>query len=130
MRPMTAAEFKPFRARLIRGYAASHVRAGDWSAEEAEDRAARETDDLLPAGPSTPGMLLFVAETADGTSLGMVWVALDRQQPGNAWIYNIEINPEHRGKGYGRLISQSWPRDTWVHAHHPGNTAASHARES
>ena len=34
----------------------------------------------------------------------MVWVALDRGRPGEAWIYDIEVNPEHRGKGYGRAL--------------------------
>jgi ribosomal protein S18 acetylase RimI-like enzyme len=106
LRPMTAAEFNSFRAGLIRRYAAEHVSAGDWAPEQAEDRAARGTDDLLPGGPSTPGMLLLSAEAPDGEPVGMVWVGLDRPLPGGAWIYDIEINPEHRGKGYGRALLQ------------------------
>src|SRR6266571_3639782 len=73
LRAMTTVEFDAYRARCIPEYAEDHVRAGDWSAEQAEGLAARQIDELLPAGPATPGMLLLSAETADGGSLGLVW---------------------------------------------------------
>ena len=38
--------------------------------------------------------------------MGVVWVALDRR-PGEAWIYDIEVNAEQRGKGYGRALLQA-----------------------
>jgi ribosomal protein S18 acetylase RimI-like enzyme len=107
LRPMTAAEWDIWRTRIIPAYAAEHVRAGDWNAEQAESRAARETDNLLPAGVETPGMLLLSAEKPDGSLLGMVWLAIHRPRPGAAWIYNIEVLPEHRGKGYGRALLQA-----------------------
>jgi GNAT superfamily N-acetyltransferase len=58
LRPMTVAEFETYQARLVPGYAAEHVRAGDWTADEAEALAAGQVNDLLPAGPDSPGMLL------------------------------------------------------------------------
>jgi ribosomal protein S18 acetylase RimI-like enzyme len=35
-----------------------------------------------------------------------VWVALQRQPGtgGGAWIYDIEMSPEHRGRGFGRAL--------------------------
>jgi ribosomal protein S18 acetylase RimI-like enzyme len=107
LRPVTAAEFDAWRARLIPGYAADKVRAGDWSEAEAESNATEQTDSLLPEGAGTPGMLLLAAETPDGERVGVVWVALDRDRPGAAWIYDIEVHPEHRGKGYGRALLQA-----------------------
>jgi len=104
LRPMTVAAFETYRARLIPAYAAEHVRAGHWTAGQAEALAARQIDDLLPEGPGTPGMLLLTADTSDGEPAGLVWVALDRPRPSEAWIYDIEVNPEHRGKGYGRTL--------------------------
>jgi ribosomal protein S18 acetylase RimI-like enzyme len=104
LKPMTDAEFKAFRAHLIPAYAADHVQAGDWDPDEAQTRAARETDELLPAGPQTAGMLLLTAGNSDGEQVGHVWVGLGRPCPGSAWIYDIEISPEHRGKGYGRAL--------------------------
>jgi ribosomal protein S18 acetylase RimI-like enzyme len=107
LRPMTAAEFKIYRARLIPAYAAENVQAGDWDPDQAETLAARETDDLLPAGPQTPGMLVLAAENGNGEQVGQVWIALSRPGPGSAWIYDIEISPGHRGRGYGRALLQA-----------------------
>lgn len=101
---MTAAEFGAYRARLIPSYAAEHVQAGDWDPDRAEELSARAIDDVLPAGPRTAGMLMFVAETGQGDQVGNVWIALDRPRPGAAWIYYIEVSPEHRGEGYGRAL--------------------------
>jgi len=107
LRPMTTAEFNAFRGRLIREYAAERVSTGDWAPEQAEDRAARLTDDRLPEGRSTPGMLLLSAEAPDGEPVGTVWVALDQPLRGGAWIFDIQIDPKHRGKGYGRALLQA-----------------------
>jgi ribosomal protein S18 acetylase RimI-like enzyme len=107
LRPMTVAEFETYQARLVPGYAAEHVRAGDWTADEAEALAAGQVNDLLPAGPDSPGMLLLMASNSEGEPVGLVWVALDRPCPGEAWIYDIEVNPEHQGKGYGRALLQA-----------------------
>ena len=105
VRPMTSAEFEAFRSRLVREYAAEHVRAGNWTADEAEARSAEQTAELLPQGVETPGMLLLMAETAGGEPVGHLWLALERRRgfPG-AWIYAIEIAPDRRGKGYGRAL--------------------------
>jgi ribosomal protein S18 acetylase RimI-like enzyme len=112
LRPMTEAEFSSFRVRLIRDYAADHVRAGHWAADRAEVQSAEQVDGLLPEGLATPDMLLFSAETADGSPLGIAWVALGKPRPGDAWLYDIEINPEHRGKGYGRALLQAAERES------------------
>jgi ribosomal protein S18 acetylase RimI-like enzyme len=114
LRSMTVAEFETFRARLVPEYAAAHVRAGNWAAGQAETLAARQLDDLLPAGPDTPGMLLLVASTSGGEPVGLVWVALDRR-PGEAWIYDIQVNPEQRGKGYGRALLQAAEQEAAQH---------------
>src|ERR1700685_119718 len=98
LRPMTVAEFETYQARLVPGYAAEHVRAGDWTADAAEALPAGQVNDLLPAGPDSPGMLLLMASTSGGEPVGLVWVALDRPCPGEAWIYDIEVNPEHPGE--------------------------------
>jgi ribosomal protein S18 acetylase RimI-like enzyme len=107
VRKMTAIEFARFRDRAIKEYAASHVRAGDWPAETAAESAAKETDDLLPDGVDTAGMLLLVAERANGDVVGSVWIALQRPGIQGAWIYDIEIEAEHRGQGFGRMLLEA-----------------------
>ncbi len=48
--PMTDAEFTAYLAVLLPDYAAEHVRAGNWTAEEAEEKAAAQTREILPDG--------------------------------------------------------------------------------
>ncbi len=117
MRPMSSTEFDAFREREIRGYANEQVSAGNWTQDEAESRSAEQTDSLLPLGIETPGTLLLIAETPEGVQIGHVWVALQRP-PGSgsrAWIYDIEIEPEHRGKGFGRALLVAAEEETARH---------------
>jgi ribosomal protein S18 acetylase RimI-like enzyme len=100
---MTPEEFSDYRRRAIQGYAAEHVRAGTWSAEQAEQRAAQETDELLPDGADTGGMVLLVGETA-GEVVGLVWVGPAPGDRAGWWIYDIEVVPAQRGRGYGRAL--------------------------
>jgi ribosomal protein S18 acetylase RimI-like enzyme len=137
LRPMTSAEFNIWRARILPGYAAAHVRAGVWSAGEADSRAAKLIGNLLPVGVETPGMLLLSAETPDGSSVGMVWLVLDRPRPGAVWIHNIEIFSDHRGKGYGRELLEAAEQHSMKHGAEEiglnvfgGNTVASSLYES
>jgi ribosomal protein S18 acetylase RimI-like enzyme len=109
-RAMTQTEFSDYRRRAIRGYAAEHVRAGDWSAEEAEQRAAKQTDDLLPDGAETGGMVLLVGETA-GEVVGLVWVGPAPAGRAGWWIYDIEVVPAQRGRGYGRALLEAAERE-------------------
>jgi ribosomal protein S18 acetylase RimI-like enzyme len=114
MRPMNPAEYDEFRAKLIREYGADHVQAGNWTEQEAPERAAEEIDRLLPGKVDTPGQLLLVGEMPSGETAGLVWVALQHgnQAEGMAWIYDIEVKPEHRGKGYGRALLEEAERET------------------
>jgi GNAT superfamily N-acetyltransferase len=119
VRPMTADEFDVFRTRLVRDYAADHVRAGNWPEDEAQERAASQTDSLLPEREQTPGTLLLVAETADGAPVGHVWVGLNQTPAaGGAWIYDIEVLAGHRGQGYGRALLAAAEQETVRHGVH------------
>jgi ribosomal protein S18 acetylase RimI-like enzyme len=104
---MSDAEFGTYRAELIPVYAAEHVQASDWDPEQAEELATREFDSLAPAGPHTAGMLILTAENEDGERIGLVWVALNNSAQGSAWIYDIQVSPEHQGKGYGRALLEA-----------------------
>jgi ribosomal protein S18 acetylase RimI-like enzyme len=104
LRAMTSEEFQALRDRAERVYAAAKVAAGEWDAEHAQRLAAEQTDALLPDGLETVGMLLRAAEIESGSVVGHVWVALQERGRHGAWIYDIEIEPRYRGRGYGRAL--------------------------
>jgi ribosomal protein S18 acetylase RimI-like enzyme len=116
VRPMTVEEFGLFRAALISDYAADHVRAGNWAADQSQELAAGQIDGLLPEGPETPGMLVLTALSAAGDAVGHLWVGLERAEAGGgAWIFDIEVAAEQRGQGYGRALLAAAERETARH---------------
>lgn len=107
---MTQEEFRLYRERAISEYAAENIRAGNWNPEEAEQQAARETDELLPHGVETAGMVLLVGETAGGV-VGLVWLGPAPPDRSGWWIYDIEVVPAQRGRGYGRALLEAAERE-------------------
>jgi RimJ/RimL family protein N-acetyltransferase len=96
------APFREYRDHLVRDYAADKVRAGAWSESEAQIRAAKDVDGLLPEGPATQGHFLYsVREDAADAEVGTVWFALrDSGVRRYVWIYDIIINENFRRRGY------------------------------
>jgi hypothetical protein len=69
--------YREYREKLARDYAADKVRAGVWSKDEAEGRAAKELDELLPDGPATRGHFLYsVRDDSLSAEVGIVWFAV------------------------------------------------------
>jgi ribosomal protein S18 acetylase RimI-like enzyme len=110
LRPMTQSEFEQYFTRAVPEYAASKVTAGIHSAQDAERLAREEIEGLVPEGLATPGQLLFTAVDG-GTAVGILWLALPAQGRPQAWIYDIEVDEVHRGRGYGRAIMLAAERE-------------------
>lgn len=98
-RPMTEAEFGPWLEKGKVDYARSWAERG---VPEAEARAKSERDhaDLLPRGLATPGMLISVVEHL-GTPVGTLWLAVRED---SAFVFDVETDPAHRGRGHGRTL--------------------------
>ena len=103
--PMAADEVEILIARTAREFAAEQVAAGNWPAESAEELGAAEMARLLPQGGETPGMSILSAFDGDDP-VGYVWLNLEPRitTTGEAWIYDIAVDEERRGRGYGRLL--------------------------
>ena len=101
--PMTELDFRAYREHLIREYAADKVRSGNWSEEGALERSARETDQLLSDGLKTPEHYLFsIHDDASNRNVGILWFAIVNWGGKRlAFIYDIEVDANDRGKGYG-----------------------------
>ncbi len=102
--PMTQPEFEQLLSVTIKEYAQEHVKSGNWSPEEALDRSKAEHDQLLPNGLHSPDQYLYSIYDPDTkTNVGILWWAHKRDGAKQyAFIYNIEIKADQRGKGYGK----------------------------
>jgi ribosomal protein S18 acetylase RimI-like enzyme len=101
---MSDVEFAAFRARSVHDYAIEKVAAGEWSKERAESLAEQQMGALLPDGRNTDGMFIVIAEAEEVGPVGYAWLAVKGPDVSCAWIHDIAIDEEHRGKGYGRAL--------------------------
>ena len=104
--PITESAFPEKFETVVAGYAEQNVSAGTWAADEAIEKARAACTQLLPDGFSTPDNFLSVAsDAASGEQIGFLWLALRRSADKlQAFIYDIEVGDEFRGRGYGRAI--------------------------
>lgn len=103
---MTPSEYDRLSPAVIDSFAAQLLAAGHATdAQNARVQTLAKIEQLLPDGIDTSWMLLLVAEAAEGI-VGQIWLSLPgtAAHPATAWVYNVEVSPEHRGKGYGRAI--------------------------
>jgi len=103
LRPMTRAEFDEWMPGQLAGYAEHIAASGAMSEADAREKAERDTARFFSAGFSTPGQLVF-SLLARVVAVGSLWLGVPGHYPDPrmAWVYNIEVAPEHRGRGYGR----------------------------
>lgn len=75
LRKMTQDEYDAWRLASIASYAAEHVRAGNWSKEEAPDEARKAFEHYLPNGLDTEGhYVCAVVAEATGEMVGHLCV--------------------------------------------------------
>ncbi|MCF3100833.1 GNAT family N-acetyltransferase [Streptomyces roseoverticillatus] len=103
-RRMTGAEYPGWRAESRAAYAQDWIDRGV-PADQAHAKAEADDRALLPGGADTEGAVLRVL-THRGTAVGTLWVALRSAGPGepDAYVYDVEVVPEHRGRGHGRSL--------------------------
>lgn len=103
LRPMSDTEFAAWTRETIPIYAKEKVASGAWLEAEALEKSRAELAGLLPDGMSTKDNFLYAVIAEDGTRVGMLWFAAkDRAGSRIAYIYNIEIHPEHQRQGHAQ----------------------------
>jgi ribosomal protein S18 acetylase RimI-like enzyme len=107
--PMTAAEFGHYLEPAIREYADQKVMAGEWTPEESVRLSRRDHMRLLPDGLASADHLLFTArDEATGQAVATLWLALRmRGVDVEAYVYDLEVRSELRGRGYGRATMRA-----------------------
>ena len=97
-----------WRVASIRRYAGDMVRVGAWPAEDGESRATSLFARLVPDGQSTAGHEFRSVVNESGETVGAIWMAPDAEAGrGAAFLWDIAIDPEHRGRGYGRAAMEA-----------------------
>ena len=106
--PMSAAAWTAWRARSIARYAGDNVRVGAWPADGAEARATLDFEHILPDGQATPGHEFRSILDDRGATVGALWFAPNPPGQRHAiFIWDIEIDPSHRGQGHGRAALEA-----------------------
>ncbi|ULH14789.1 GNAT family N-acetyltransferase [Deinococcus sp. KNUC1210] len=116
-RPMTDQTFQQFLAHTVPQYAAEKVRSGEWSAQEAQARGEGEFTMLLPQGVNTPQNILYDLYDSDSAqNVGVLWYALRQNGPQIvAFVYEIEIYPDHRRLGHATRAFELLEQDAAKH---------------
>jgi GNAT superfamily N-acetyltransferase len=86
----------------------------DISDEEAY-RRYRKIEDEDPIDPFSDNHIVFIAEADNGDNAGLIWLASREpfyvfKEP-LVWIYNINIQPSHRGTGLSKkllALAEKW----------------------
>ena len=99
LEPLQQTDFERFLEDEIRGYAADHVRNGNWPAEGAIERSRKEFATLLPEGVRSKDQYLWSIVDEENAKIGMLWVQIKDRK---AFIYDFVIDETFRGKGYGK----------------------------
>jgi ribosomal protein S18 acetylase RimI-like enzyme len=116
LRPMTSTEYDAWVPAVIAGYAAQHAAAGSMPADSSLELAQQEFEELLPHGPETEEHHVLVAE-GDDERVGILWLRVPSS--GAAFVYDVEVEPQLRGRGYGRAImlaAESYARNLGARA--------------
>jgi ribosomal protein S18 acetylase RimI-like enzyme len=99
LRPLREDEFDAWNAAHTHRYADGMVEFAGLTREAAERKAAADVAAVLPAGLATEGVHLWAIEDDGGRVVGSVFLGV---RQGQAWLYDIVVNEDERGRGVGR----------------------------
>lgn len=106
LRPMTDAEYDPYAAALLESYAESRAKNIGTTLDEERAASAKQIAELLPNGLHTPNHYFWRVVNEAGEPVGVLWVHVLPEQA-RAFIYDIEMGADQRGKGYGRATLEA-----------------------
>jgi ribosomal protein S18 acetylase RimI-like enzyme len=106
LRAMREDELPEYLRYARESYARQIAEYGGFSTEWAEAKAERDIGGLLPEGLATPDVDVLVVEE-DGTRVGHAVIGLrSRGSRMSAFVYELEIDVAHRGRGLGRAAME------------------------
>jgi len=102
LRKMTPEAFAGWYPSAQAGFASEQIRMGNWSPEEAEERARKTFDGYLPDGLETKDQFVSSIVANDtGEVVGHLWYGvLPVAGEPSAFVASLGIDAAHRRKGY------------------------------
>lgn len=97
LRPMSKQRHDHWAGTLWQVYYQELIRAG-YSEEYARENSAEDPNNSIEYGKLQPGNIVLEAVYQD-EAIGNVWLV---QKDSEWWIYDIEVDDNHRGEGLGR----------------------------
>jgi GNAT superfamily N-acetyltransferase len=105
--PMSEQEYAFWSVRSRQGYADDKMKANSLTREEADKIAADDFKRLLPDGQTSKDNYLFTAHDETKNVLGYIWFIIrGAENNRKAFICDVVIEDEYRGKGYGTQIME------------------------
>jgi ribosomal protein S18 acetylase RimI-like enzyme len=104
--PIDTRQFDSWLKRSHAEYKADLIAAGE--VPEAADRLAWDSlEQAFPEGAITAAHAVFDLVHEDDGIVGYLWIGRDNSGDGASWwVWDVVVEPEHRGKGYGRVAMQ------------------------
>jgi ribosomal protein S18 acetylase RimI-like enzyme len=98
LRPLREDEYAVWDAAHRAEYERGLVEFAGLTRDAARAKVAHDVPAVLPDGLATPDTWIWAVED-DGRKVGTVFLGL---RGGEAWLYDITIDAEERGRGHGR----------------------------
>ena len=104
LKPMNQDIYNNYIQNAIRQYAEEGAKSGrNIDFADALKLANKEFNSLLPDGLKSKNQFLYIILNDENKNIGIMWFSSESNHGENeAFIYDIEIRKEYRGKGYGR----------------------------
>lgn len=113
LRPLAPHDLPGWLDRSAAEYAADLVTLGA-TPEDARRRARESLDRDFPGGLPSGEHAVFDLVDGAGGRVGYLWVGPDSSEdPGAWWVWDVVVDTEHRGQGYGRqamLLGEDYAR--------------------
>jgi ribosomal protein S18 acetylase RimI-like enzyme len=106
VRPLADDEVTAYLEGAVDRYAAQRMQSGE-PEDLARTIATEQTGALFPNGKASPDHLLYRLLDENGAEVGMLWIGPhDQARPASWWVWYVEIDEPHRGRGFGRAAMQ------------------------
>ena len=103
LKPMNQDQYNNYITYSKNNYAQEIIKSRGIGIKEATQITNKEFDALLSDGLKSKNQYLYTIENENNENIGIIWFSSDSNHGDNElFLYDIEINKEFRGKGYGR----------------------------